>query len=219
MSVRTPATSADQGPVLFPVFLRLAGRKVVVVGAGKVAAGKLAALLHTEAAITVVAPEVHEEIARAAVTVERRPFVPSDLDGAWFVLAAATPEVNRAVRGAAEERRIFVNAVDDPASASAYTGGLLRRGGVTIAVGTEGRAPALAGLLREGLEAALPEEIDGWVRAAQVLRERQRRAGVPLSRRRPALLEALNRLYAERDDHEGKAAAEDAATLATGGRS
>ena len=91
-----------------------------------------------------------------------------------------------------------MNAVDDVPSASAYTGGVLRRGGVTIAVSTEGRAPALAGLLREGLEAVLPDEIESWVSEARRLRERQRLAGVPFQQRRPLLLEALNRLYAER---------------------
>jgi len=177
---------------------------VVVVGAGPVAAGKLPGLVGTGADITVIAPGVHPSIAGAPVRIERRAFVAADLDGAWFVLAAATPEVNRHVRAAAEERRVFVNAVDDPASASAYTGGVLRRGGVTIAVSTEGRAPALAGLLREGLDAALPDEVEEWVGAARTLRERQRRDGVSMGRRRPALLAELNRLYA------AKAAAEEA---------
>jgi len=181
---------------------------VVVVGAGPVAAGKLPGLVRTGARITVIAPDVHPGVAEAPVGIERRAFVPADLDGAWFVLAAATPDVNRSVREAAEERRIFVNAVDDPESASAYTGGVLRRGGVTIAISTEGRAPALAGLLREGLDAALPEEIDGWVSAARDLRDRQRRDRVPMAKRRPALLDALNRVY------EAKAEAEDPVTEA-----
>jgi siroheme synthase-like protein len=198
--MRTPSSPpADAGFTLFPVFLRLAGRKVLVVGAGEVAAAKLATLLPTGAAITVVAPEAHESIARAPVTLHRRAFAAGDLDGAWFVLAAATPEVNRQVRAAAEERRIFVNAVDDPASASAYTGGVLRRGAVTIAVSTEGRAPALAGLLREGLDALVPPEIESWVSTASDLRASQHRSGVPMDERRPALLEALNGLYARRD--------------------
>ena len=132
------------------------------------------------------------------MAVVRRPFVAADLDGAWLALAAATPEVNRAVAAAAEERRIFVNAVDDATSASAYTGGVLRRGGVTIAVGTEGRAPALAGLLREGLEAVVPDEIESWVAAAEALKERQRAEGVPIGERRPLLLQALNDLYEKR---------------------
>jgi uroporphyrin-III C-methyltransferase/precorrin-2 dehydrogenase/sirohydrochlorin ferrochelatase len=182
---------------LLPVFLKLAGRRVVLVGGGREAAGKLPALLAAGADVTVVAPHVASEIALARVVVARRAFAPSDLDGAWLVVAAATPEVNRDVARAAGERRIFVNAVDDPASASAYTGGVLRRDGVTIAVSTEGRAPALAGLLREGLDALVPPEIGVWVRKAELLRLAQRARGVPFAARRPLLLEALNRLYAQ----------------------
>lgn len=183
---------------LFPLFLKLAGRRVLVVGAGRVAAGKLPALLAAGAQVAVVAPEVRPEFEAAEVEIWRRPFEPWDLDGAWLVVAAAPPEVNRAVVAAASAHRVFVNAVDDVATATAYTGGVLRRGGLTIAVATEGRAPALAGLVREGLEAVLPDEIESWVAEARVLRERQRLAGVPFQKRRPLLLEALNRLYAER---------------------
>ena len=68
----------------------------------------------------VVAPDVHEDIVRSGVAIAQRPFVPADLDGAWLVVAAATPEVNRAVALAAEARQLFVNAVDDPPNASAF---------------------------------------------------------------------------------------------------
>jgi uroporphyrin-III C-methyltransferase/precorrin-2 dehydrogenase/sirohydrochlorin ferrochelatase len=183
---------------LFPLFLKLAGRRVLLVGAGRVAAGKLPALLASGAQVAVVAPDVRPEFEAAEVEIWRRAFAPWDVDGAWLVVAAAPPEVNRAVAQAASAQRIFVNAVDDVATASAYTGGVLRRGGLTIAVATEGRAPALAGLVREGLEAVLPDEIESWVTEARRLRERQRLAGVPFHRRRPLLLEALNRLYASR---------------------
>lgn len=183
---------------LFPVFLKLAGRRVLLVGASRVAAGKLRSLLDAGAAVTVVAPEVLDEVTRAAVTVVRRGFEDSDLDGVWLAVAAATPEVNLRVRSAGDARRVFVSAVDDPEVASAYTGGVLRKGGVTIAVSTEGRAPALAGLLREGLEAAIPDEIEAWVAEAQALRVRQRAQGIPLGERRPLLLQALNELYSKR---------------------
>ena len=183
---------------LFPTFLKLAGRPVLVVGGGPVAASKLASLLAAGAEVTVVAPEVVAEIERAGVRIERRPFAESDLDAAWFVVAAAPPAVNRHVAQAAEQRRVFVNAVDDPASASAYLGGVVRKQGVTLAISTEGRAPALAGLLREGLEALLPEELEGWLEVADRSREVWKRDDVPMASRRPQLLRAINALYEAR---------------------
>ena len=127
---------------------------MVLVGGGAVAYAKLAELVRAGARVTVVAPAIRPEITSFdGLIIVQREFVPRDLDDAWFVVAAASPEVNRRVAAAAEERHVFVNAVDDATRASAYAGGVFRKGGVTIAVSTEGRAPALAGLLREGLEA------------------------------------------------------------------
>src|SRR5215471_225690 len=105
---------------LLPIFVTLAGRRVLLVGGGMVAAAKLRQLQAVGADVVVVAPSVHEDIVRSGILVARRPFEPVDLDGAWFVVAAATPEVNRAVASAAEERHVFVNAVDDPSNASAF---------------------------------------------------------------------------------------------------
>jgi siroheme synthase-like protein len=183
---------------LFPVFLKLEGRKVLLVGGGRVAVAKLPGLLTAGALVTVVAPEVRDGIGSAPVVTLLRPFQPEDVNGAWLVVAAAPADVNREVLAAAEARGVFVNAVDDPAHGSVYTGGVLRRGGVTIAVSTEGRAPALAGLLREALETVIPEEVGDWVEAGAALREEQRRARVSMGERRPLLLQALNRLYAGR---------------------
>lgn len=185
---------ANQAP-LFPVFLKLAGRRVLLVGGGRTAAAKLDALVAAAASVTVVAPELCPEVRRPGVELRERPFEPGDLDEAWLVVAAATPEVNRQVAQAAEGRRVFVNAVDDSSNASAYLGGVVRKGGVTLAVSTDGEAPALAGLLREGLEALLPDELDRWLDAARALRAGWRAEGVPHAARRPLLLVALNRLY------------------------
>ena len=69
------------------------------------------------------------------------------------------------------------------------------RNGVTIAISTDGRAPALAGLLREALDAWLPGDLDEWMSAADEARRSWRQDGVPMERRRPLLLETLNRLY------------------------
>jgi len=186
---------AEPPAQLHPLFLDLSGRRVVVVGGGAVAAGKLAQLAGTGADLLVVAPSLHPEIAASGAHLARRPFLPEDLDGAWLVVAAATPEVNRAVAAEAERRRLFVNAVDDPASASASAGGVVRRGGVTVAISTGGRAPALAGLLREGIEALLPEQVETWVERAEALRAGWRAERVAMADRRPRLLQALNELH------------------------
>ena len=181
--------------VMFPAFLDLTGRKVVVIGGGPVAAGKIEALIAAGARVTVIAPNVRPEIEDAAVEIVRREFVDADLDGAWWVVAAAPSAVNRRVSEAAERRRIFVNAVDDPEHATAYLGGVVRRDGVTIAISTDGRAPAVAGLLREAFDALLPREIDQWLKVSDDARRLWRTQRTPMEERRPQLLETLNRLY------------------------
>jgi siroheme synthase-like protein len=188
-------TTQRAGVSHFPAFLDLRGRRVVVVGGGPVAAGKVEALRAAGAALRVVAPAVDARIPGHGTVVRQRAFRAGDLDGAWFVVAAATPVVNACVAAEARRRRLFLNAVDDPAHASAYLGGVVRRGGVTLAISTSGAAPALAGLLREALDAVLPRDLDRWLRTARVARRRWKRRAEPLPRRRPLLLAALNRLY------------------------
>jgi uroporphyrin-III C-methyltransferase / precorrin-2 dehydrogenase / sirohydrochlorin ferrochelatase len=180
---------------VYPVFLRLAGRKVVVVGGGPVAASKLDGLLAAGAQVTVVAPDIGPELDRPGVRLVRKAFEPTDLDGAWWVVAAAPAEVNQDVLAAADARHLWVNAVDDPPNATAYLGGVVRRSDVTVAISTGGRAPALAGLLREAIDAWLPGDLDAWLEAADEARRGWKRDGVPTEQRRPMLLETLNRLY------------------------
>jgi uroporphyrin-III C-methyltransferase/precorrin-2 dehydrogenase/sirohydrochlorin ferrochelatase len=186
---------------LLPLFVKLTGRRVLLVGGGSVASAKLPQLTVAGALVTVVSPDVDPALERLAaassgtVAIERRPFVPEDLDGVWLVVAAATPETNRAVASAAEGRRVFVNAVDDPANATAYLSGVVRRDGVTLAISTSGDAPGLAGLLREALDDVLPEDLAEWVSEARRQRTSWRQQGVPMGERRPLLLDALNRLY------------------------
>jgi uroporphyrin-III C-methyltransferase/precorrin-2 dehydrogenase/sirohydrochlorin ferrochelatase len=187
---------------MFPAFLNLQSRRAIVVGGGPVAASKLEALLAAGADVTVVAPDVVPGIDRPGVTVVRRPFEDADLDGAWWVVAAAPPDVNKRVRAAADARRIFVNAVDDPLHATAYLGGVVKRDGVTIAISTDGRAPALSGLLREGIDAVLPRDFGKWLSAADAIRREWKERNVPMECRRPQLLDTLNGLYAGRGKGE-----------------
>jgi uroporphyrin-III C-methyltransferase / precorrin-2 dehydrogenase / sirohydrochlorin ferrochelatase len=200
---------AESSPMsmLTPLFLKLAGRAVLVVGGGPVATAKARTLADAGAAVTVVSPALTSALAALAAEkawpVRMRAFAPSDLDGMWLAIAGAPPEINRQVAAAAEARRIFMVAVDDPGSSSAYGGGVVRRGGVTVALSTDGEAPALAGLLREGLEAMLPDELAGWLDEARRLRAGWRTGAVPMSDRRPLLLAALNRLYESRQGAGG----------------
>jgi siroheme synthase-like protein len=204
---------------LLPLFLNVTGRPVVLVGGGRVAAAKLQQLLAAGARVTVVAPEVaaasqavpagdRERVAprgdSACVRFVTRRFEPDDLDGAWLVVAAATPDVNRAVAAAAEERRLFVNAVDDPANATAYLSGVVRRDGVTIAISTSGHAPALTSLLREALDALLPRDLPAWIDRARAQRVVWRRDAVPMEQRKPQLLTALNAIYHPADERAAK---------------
>ena len=212
---------------LLPLFLNLTGRDVVLVGGGRVAAAKLQQLLAAGARVRLISPEICDEIravvARGSwprsrdaetvapqVDIAPRPFVAQDLDSAWLVVAAATPEVNREVADAADARRLFVNAVDDPANASAFLSGVVRRDGVTLAISTSGHAPALTALLREALDAVLPLDLVAWVERAGAERAVWRRDGVPMDERKPLLLRALNALYltaeiAEKEDSAGSA--------------
>ena len=199
---------------LLPLFLNLTGRAVLLVGGSRVATAKLQQLLAVGARVTVVAPEISEEISTlgargfqpsGSLAILQRPFAQADLDGVWLVVAAATPDVNRAVAGAAESRHVFVNAVDDPANASAFLSGVVRRDGVTIAISTSGDAPALTALLREGLDALLPRDLASWVWRARAERVVWRRDAVPMEQRKPRLLRALNGIYGLSPEHAGGA--------------
>ena len=202
---------------LLPLFLNLTGRDVLLVGGGRVAEAKLRQLLAAGARVRVVAPAVVDGIRTAGVAIDERGFEAADLDGVWLVVAAATPDVNRTVGDAAEARRIFVNAVDDPANATAFLSGVVRRDGVTLAISTSGDAPALTSLLRESLDAVLPRDLAAWVETAREERVAWRRDGVAMDERKPLLLRALNAIYgstAERAESAEKPVSADAARSA-----
>src|SRR6266540_4154628 len=166
---------------LFPVFLDLSGRRVLVVGGGSVATAKATRLVDAGARVVVVAPAVSRELEHLDVTVHRREFAPADLDDCWYVVSAAPPEVNARVVAEAESRRVFVNAVDDPAHATAFAGSGFKRGPVTVAISTGGDAPALARVMREALERLIDRDVEDWVALARRLREDWRREGGPSS--------------------------------------
>jgi precorrin-2 dehydrogenase/sirohydrochlorin ferrochelatase len=133
----------------YPVSLSLAGRRVLVVGGGRVATRRVEGLLEAGAAVAVVSPAVSQAIAAWAdqgqVTVALRPFEADDVIGAWLCVAATDdPAVNRSVVVTAEGEHCFVSAAGDASASSARPMSVLRRGDLEVAVGTTGRAPAAA---------------------------------------------------------------------------
>lgn len=192
-------TDLKAAPV-FPVFLKLAGKRVLLVGAGHMAEEKLPALLESGAHVHIVSPEHKFDLdgyrsRYQNLSWSTRCFEPRDLDGAWYVVSAATPEVNLQVARECEARQIFINAVDDRRVATAYLGGVVRRSGLVLAISSNGAAPALVALLRQGLERLLPEDLDEWVVEAEKLRPGWKRLRLPFHLRRPALLRTLNTIY------------------------
>jgi siroheme synthase-like protein len=175
--------------MFFPLFLRLEGRRVVVVGGGEIAVRKARELVTAGAEVTVIAPELHESVPPEATWVARA-YERGDLHGAWLAIAATD---DRTVQGrVAEEaaaQRTFVIAADDLEHTSALSPAVVRRGPVTIAISSGGEAPALTRLLREIVEQLLPEE--RYVQVARDLRRRWKAEGLPMRSRFAELVQAL----------------------------
>src|SRR5579864_9331234 len=148
---------------LFPMFLKLTGRTVLVVGGGEIATEKITSLLHTDAAIRVVAPRANSKINSWAeegkIIWLRRTFDLADLNGAFLAIAAtALTDVNRLVFREAQRRSILCNVVDDPPQCDFYFSSVVRRGDLQIAISTNGQSPALAQHLRKRLEQLFPAD-------------------------------------------------------------
>ena len=157
--------------------LLVAGRRCVVVGAGRIAARKIESLLAAGAEVTVVAPEVGD---RGPGLGRRGPahrwpsgrFEPADVEGAWLVVTATdVPAVNRAVFVAGEARRIFVNSADDPANCSFTLMSVVRRGDIVVSIGTNGRSPALATYLKEHVRDEMGPEYETLLELLSEARE------------------------------------------------
>jgi siroheme synthase-like protein len=166
----------------YPVQLVVAGRRCVVVGAGRIAARKIAALLEAGADLHVIAPDVGDEVRSWAeagrLVVSERAFEPADLDDAWLATTATgVPAVDHAVFEAGEARRVWVNSADDPANCSFTLTSVLRRGDLVVTIGTGGRSPALAAWLRGRLAEELGPEYATLLDVLSEAREELRAAG------------------------------------------
>lgn len=144
--------------IYLPVSLAVKNRLCLVIGAGLVARRKVQTLLQAGARVRVISPEICPPLRRLArnkkIEWTPRRWKPSDLGPAWLVIAAtADGETNRRIQRAAEQRRLWVNAVDDPGHCSMIFPSFFNRRGLQIAVSTSGHSPALARKIREALDA------------------------------------------------------------------
>lgn len=169
---------------LYPIFLKLSGRRVLIAGGGKMAALRARQLIRAGASVTVVAPKVSSGIEEMAmndsIELIRRGFERSDLGNGYYMVIGATddPEVQKAVFEEAERRGILCNVVDSPVRCNFFTPAVVERGNLKIAVSTSGRSPLLAGKVRQYLEEAIPENAADLTETMGLLRSRLK-SGIP----------------------------------------
>lgn len=180
---------------LFPIFVKLEGRLVVVIGGGNVAEGKIPGLLSAGARIRLVAPSITPQIAEwvrfGKIDWLPKEFEPADLDGAFLVIAATSaPGVNEAVFHEAETRGLLCNAVDDIGHCHFYYGAVVQRGDLQVAISTNGKSPSLAQRLRKEFEAQFGPEYEVWLEWLGAAREALR-ASSPSSDTAKKLLHEL----------------------------
>ena len=180
---------------LLPIFLKLDGRRCLLVGAGTVAFDKIGSLLKTGLTLRVVAPEARPEVSELAAEGRlewiQRPFELSDLDGNYLVIAATdVPEVNAAVYRGAVDRGILCNSVDDIPNCDFFFGSVVSRGELQIAISTAGESPAVAQRLRREIDAQLPDDLGPWLHNLGQLR-REVLATHPRTEERKSLLHQL----------------------------
>jgi len=186
------------------MFVKLAQRRCLLVGAGQIALQKIPSLLAAEAHLRVIAPRVSPEIAEIAgegrLEVIEREFAEADLDGIFLVIAATdNPAINAAVYRGAVERNILCNSVDDPPHCDFYFGSIVSRGDLQIAISTAGESPALAQRLRREIDEQLPRDLGPWLHDLGELR-REVLAAHPAGEERKLLLHTL----AQRDVCESR---------------
>jgi siroheme synthase-like protein len=185
----------SESAVLFPLFLKLEGKRCLVVGAGLIGLEKVESLLRCGALIRVVAPHavarVKELSAQGQIDWQIRAYEPADVPGCDLVIAATNDrEVNRTVFEEATRHRILCNTADDPPLCDFFFASIVQRGDLQIAISTAGQSPALAQRLRREIDAQLPADLGPWLAELGQLRREVLQA-MPAGAERKALLHEL----------------------------
>lgn len=166
---------------LLPVFVRLRGQRVLLVGGGAMATLRAGQFLKAGARLTVVSPDASHRIRQLAktraITWIKRDFASRDVSRKYFMVVGATdnPRVQAALSKAAESKGLLYNVVDAPAHCNFITPAVVERGDLKIAICTLGRSPALSGLLRKEIDSALPRSAADWLKVLGKLRKSLKR--------------------------------------------
>ncbi|KAI9783498.1 MAG: Bifunctional dehydrogenase and ferrochelatase [Candelina submexicana] len=177
-----PAFPAIQGGGSLILAWQVKGKRVLVVGGGEVAAGRIVNVLNADAKVTVVSPrdglndEVSYRVFKKQVDYLDRKFEPSDLDGVDMVLTAVDdPEASTVIWKLCKERKIAANIADVPPECDFYFGSVHRDGPLQIMVSTNGNGPKLASIVRKQIAANLPENIGAAIQKVGELRRKLRK--------------------------------------------
>jgi precorrin-2 dehydrogenase / sirohydrochlorin ferrochelatase len=199
---------------LFPMFLRLEGKRCLVVGAGSVGTPKIVRLAQTGARVQVVALHAHQEIEDLAregkVTLELRGFDANDLEGKFLaVVATASPTLSKAIYVEAQRRGVLCNVVDVPELCDFYYPAVVQRGDLQIAISTNGQSPSLAQKLRQQLERQFSPGYAPWVAELGATRKLVLASSLNPERKRELLhslasREAFEAALAESNENEDK---------------
>src|SRR5215211_6829160 len=173
-----PSSSLDQKAMntYYPVYIQLREQPCVVIGGGTIAEGKIDGLLAAQANVTVIAPalttHLHELARQKQITYFARAYQLGDLTGAFMVICATDQaEINHQVWEEASANRQLVNVVDDTPRCNFIAPSILRKGDLTIAISTSGKAPALAVRLKERFHRQIGPEYERFLELAGELRE------------------------------------------------
>ena len=179
-------SKAEQALAYYPMFLNIDGKRCVVVGGGHIALRKVRALLEHGASVEVISsglcPELIELAESGRIYISNRHYHLGDLQKALIAIAATdNSDINQQVIKEAQDKAVLVNAVDDPENSDFIVPSYVRRGGMTIAVSTAGKSPALARKIRTRLEKEFGEEYISLVNLVGEVRAEVKRQGIKVS--------------------------------------
>jgi len=161
----------------YPVSLDIQNRKCLVVGGGSVGARKVMTLLECGAIVTVVSPDVAEELLELAekkmIELKKRPYETSDIDGMFLVIGATDNEkLNWQINKDAERQNKLCNIADRPEACNFILPSIVNRGNLVIAISTSGKSPAFAKKMRQDLEKEFGEEYDEFLQLMGAIRKK-----------------------------------------------